>query len=138
MRTKPHAAIWVLLLATAALQGCAGTKAATEGTRSDLITREEIMGAGAVNLYEVVRRLRPQWINVRAARSFTMETEIVVFQNDMLLGGPDALKQIGPELAYELRWLDGIRAASVLPGLSSGRHVEGAIIVSTRPPGGDR
>ncbi|NJD18891.1 MAG: hypothetical protein FIA95_06360 [Gemmatimonadetes bacterium] len=138
MRSKPAKSLWVLLLATGALWGCASTKSASEGTRSDVITREEIMGSGAINLYDVVRRLRPQWINVRAARSFTMETEIVVYQNEMLLGGPDALKQIGPELAYELRWMDGVRAAATLPGLSSGRHIQGAIIVSTKPPGGDR
>ncbi len=129
---------WIWLFAVGTLWGCASTKAATEGNRSDVITREEIMNSGAINLYEVVRRLRPQWINIRAARSFSMETEIVVFQNDMHLGGPEALKQIGPELAYELRWLDGVRATSMLPGLSSGRHVEGAIIVSTKPPGAER
>jgi hypothetical protein len=138
MQFKPCRTTWVLLLAAGALQGCAGTKAVTEGSRSDVITREEIMSSGAINLYEVVRRLRPQWINIRAARSFTTETEIVVFQDEMHLGGPEALKQIGPELAYELRWLDGVRATSILPGLSAGRHVEGAIIVSTKPPGGDR
>lgn len=138
MQIKPLKNVWILLVTAGALAGCASTKTATEGSRSDVITREEIMSAGAINLYEVVRRLRPQWINVRAARSFTTDTEIVVFQNDMHLGGPEALRQIGPELAYELRWLDGVRATSMLPGLSSGRHVEGAIIISTRPPGGDR
>lgn len=136
MPRTPSRNLWVALLAAGALWGCASTKPATQGTRSDVITRDEIMNAGAINLYEVVRRLRPQWINVRAPQSFSLETEIVVYQNEMLLGGPDALKQIGPELAYELRWMDGARATATLPGLSAGRHVQGAIIVSTKPPGG--
>lgn len=127
--------VWFALIAAGALWGCASTKASKDGMNADLITREEIMSAGANNLYEVVSRLRPQWINIRTTRSFNLESEIVVFQNDMHLGTVEALRQIGPELAYELRWLDGVRAASILPGLSSGRHVEGAIIVSTRPPG---
>ena len=65
-----------------------------------------------------------------------METEIVVFQNDMDLGGPEALRQMTPELAYEIEYLEGSRAATALPGLMSGRHIQGAIIVRTRPGGG--
>jgi hypothetical protein len=65
-----------------------------------------------------------------------METEIVVFQNDMDLGGPEALRQMTPELAYEIEYLEGSRAATALPGLMSGRHIQGAIIVRTRPSGG--
>lgn len=137
MSRKRPWGLWIALIAVGALWGCASTKASQGGTNPDLITREEIMGAGAVNLYEIVSRLRPQWMNIRTTRSFNLQTEIVVYQNDMLLGGPDALRQITPELAYEIRWMDGVRATSTLPGLSSGRHVEGAIIVSTRPPGGN-
>lgn len=136
MMTKSSKGLWIALLAAGALWGCASTKPGREGTNADVITREQIMGAGAVNLYEVVSRLRPQWMNIRGTRSFSMESEIVVFQNDMLLGGPDALRQLGPESAWEIRWMDGVRASSTLPGITSGRHIEGAIIVSTRPPGG--
>lgn len=65
-----------------------------------------------------------------------MDTEIVVLQNDMVLGGPDALKQMTPELAYEMRYLDGTRAAATIPGLMTGRHIEGAILIYTRPGSG--
>lgn len=124
----------ILLLPIAwALSGCASTKTGPEGTDPNLLTREQIMGAGATNLYDVVNHLRPRWLQVRSTRSFNMETEIVVLQNDMVLGGPDALKQMTPELAYEMRYLDGTRAAATIPGLMSGRHIEGAIIIYTRP-----
>jgi len=125
-----------LILGAGALWGCASTK--TDGARQnpDLLTREQILEAGATNLYDVVNRLRPRWLQVHSTRSFSMETEIVVFQNDMQLGGADALKQLSPEIAFEIRWLDGARAAATLPGLMSGRHIAGAIIVSTRPHGG--
>lgn len=134
MKRLPHRALWITVLAAGALWGCASTKAAREGSNPDVITREEIQGTGAVNLYEVVTRLRPQWINVRTTQSFNLGTEIVVFQDNMLLGGPDALKQIGPESAYEIRWMDGVRASATLPGITSGRHVMGAIIVNTHAP----
>lgn len=137
MKSRTSAMLGIALLAAGTLWGCASTKAGKEGLDIDVINREEIMATGATNLYDVVTRLRPRWINIRTTRSFNLESEIVVFQNDMYLGTIESLRQIGPELAYELRWLDGARASSLLPGLSSGRHVEGAIIVSTRPPGGD-
>jgi hypothetical protein len=135
MRIPSRAAL-VTLLAAAPLWGCASTKSTT-GQDSDVLTREEIMGVRATNLFDVVNRLRPRWLQVRTVSSFNLSDEIVVFQNDMNLGGPDALRQLQPDVAYEIRWLDGIRASSTLPGLMSGRHIQGAIVISTRPPGGN-
>lgn len=137
MKRMPPRTLWIALVAVGSLWGCASTKAGSEGNNPNVLTREQIMDAGATNLFDVVSRLRPQWLTVRTTRSFNLDSSIVVFQNDMHLGGPDALRQVGPELAYELRWVDGVRAAAMMPSLASGRHVEGAIIVSTRPPGGE-
>ena len=130
----------VCLAITAALLGSACASSPNGGRDNnenmDLITREQILEAGANNLYDVVSRLRPRWLQVRSLRSFNQETEIVVLQNEMLLGGPEALREMTPELAYEVRYLDGTRAAAQIPGLMSGRHIQGAIVVSTRPKGG--
>lgn len=126
----------VALIALAGVWGCASTKQGSEGRDPYRITRAEIEATAATNLFDVVNRLRPQWLRVSTTRSFSLETELVVFQNDMLLGGPDALRQLGPELAWEIRWMEGTRAAATLPGITSGRHVAGAIIVNTRPPEG--
>ena len=126
----------VVLLSAGMLWGCASTKASKEGSDPNVITRAQILATNANNLHDVVQRLRPQWLRVPAPTSINMNNEIVVFQDQMQLGGPDALRQLGPELAYELRWMDGVRASSALPGLMSGRHIEGVIIVSTKPPGG--
>ena len=137
MMRMRHSSLWITLLAAGGLWGCASSKAAREGADPNLITHEEIVATGAVNLHEVVSRLRPQWMNLRSTRSFSMESEIVVFQDNMLLGGPDALKQIGPESAWEIRWMDGVRASASLPGITSGRHIEGAILISSRAPSRD-
>ena len=93
------------------------------------------MGAEATNLYDVIRRLRPRWLQVRSTRSFNMETLIAVMQNDMYLGDAETLKEMAPELAYEIQYMDGTRAATAIPGLMSGQHIEAAIIVRTRPTG---
>ena len=124
------------VLAAAFSAGCASTKTTDdEGRDRDTLSREEIMGAQATNLYAVIRRLRPRWLQVRSTRSLNMETEIAILQNDMYLGPVDELREITPELAYEIRYLEGARAATAIPGLMSGRHIEGAIIILTRPPG---
>ena len=137
MKTLRREILVLSILGSAFLVGCAST-----GTSSDsqgdpnVLTREQIMEVGATNLYDVVHRLRPRWLRVSTVRSFNMENEVIVMQNDMYLGGTDALRQMSPELAYEMRYMDGTRAANLIPGLMSGRHIEGAIIISTRSGGG--
>jgi len=125
----------VLASAFAAACASAGT-GAREGSRLNILSREEILGAEATNLYDVIHRLRPRWLQVRATRSFNMETQIVVIQNDMYLGTASHLREMSPELAFEIEYLDGVRAANILPGLMSGQHVEAAIVVKTRSRGG--
>ncbi len=107
------------------------------GGRRDRLTRQEIMSANVTNLYDVVSRLRPQWLEVaqRGDRSFGLQTNVVVFQNQTYLGGVDVLRQMSPELAYGIDWLDGSTASNTLPGLGS-QHVAGAIVVKTSAGGG--
>ena len=138
MFTVRKAVLILTLLVPALSLGCASsgtTSGADDRGRSDLLTREQILGAEATNLYDVVRRLRPRWLQVRSSRSFNMETEIVVLQDDVYLGPAETLKEMAPELAFELTYLEGTRAATAIPGLMSGRHIEGAILISTRPRG---
>jgi hypothetical protein len=137
MKAIRLAALTLVLLVSGTIVGCASTQGSDGGEGSlDLLTREQIMATETTNLYDAIRRLRPRWLQVRSTRSFNMETLIAVMQNDMYLGGAETLKEIAPELAYEIRYMDGARAANVVPGLMSGQHIEAAIIVSTRPPGG--
>ncbi len=118
--------------------GCATVRNPTGNGRMDLLTREEIMGVrGVTNLYDVVERLRPRWLKVRAQdRSFGLTTSIVVYQNQTLLGDVETLRQLQPGLAYEMKYLDGTTAKNTLPGLAFQGHVAGAIILSTSPPSG--
>ncbi|MGH7573527.1 MAG: hypothetical protein ACREM1_00110 [Longimicrobiales bacterium] len=125
--------VLILVVVTGFAGGCATTRG-EQGQRSNLLTRDEIMGApGAHNLHDVVQRLRPRWLRVRAGdRSFGMTTQIAVFQDQTYFGGAEALRQLGPSTAYELLYLDGPTAASTLSGIPSGMHVGGAIVVVTR------
>jgi hypothetical protein len=129
---------WLALGATAILltvvAACASSP--SDGTRrsSDVITADEIASLTTVStLYDVVSQLRPRWLTVRGGRSITggIQTSIVVYQDQTYLGGPDVLRQFGPESVRSLQWLDGSRAAATLPGLGT-RHVDGAIVLKTR------
>jgi hypothetical protein len=121
-----------ILLLAVSVTACAPA-ATSSGRNSTEMTREEIMAVGVNNLYDVIQRERPRWLQSRGQRSFgqaALNTEIVVFQNQTMLGGVDVLREIGPDVAMRLRYLDGTTATASLSGLGS-RHVEGAIIIET-------
>jgi len=101
--------------------------------RTDVLTRAELSEVGATDAYDAVRRLRPRWLLVRSMRSFSIETEVVVFQGQLFLGNQDALRRIGIDGIYEMRYLDGATAQATLPGLAD-RHVQGAIVIHMSPP----
>jgi hypothetical protein len=98
--------------------------------RSDVITQEQMAELGSLNLYQVIERIRPQWLR-RSARSLSGGDEVVVFQDASFLGGPEVLRQLHPGLARRLRYLDAATASATLAGLGS-RKVLGAIVIETR------
>jgi hypothetical protein len=98
-----------------------------------VITREELRETEARNAYEAVQQLRPRWLTVRSMRSFSMETEVVVYQDRMLLGNQDALERLGLDGIYEIQYVDGPTAQATLPGIKD-RHIQGAIVVHMTPP----
>lgn len=126
---------WLLILMVAGIVGaCASTGGHVRGDPDEL-TREEILSVDVRNLWEVVHRLRPLWLNAQrrsGERSFGLETGIVVYQDQVYLGDVQTLAQWSPSAVYRLEWMDGARASASLPGLGS-RHVAGAIIIHTRP-----
>jgi hypothetical protein len=126
-------ALLALLALLAGFSGCATTRTQEGGEeyRWDVLTREEIMSLDMTNLYDVVDRLRPRWLTRRGGViSFDLETHVVVFQGQTLLGDIEILREVSPEEAYELQYLDGATATASLPGLGS-QHVSGAIVIHT-------
>jgi hypothetical protein len=123
-----------LLSSSAVLGACAS--GARSGSRvagnPNLITRSEIDEArqsGVRDLYELIERRRPRWLQARAERSINLQTSILVFQNNSRLGGIDALRGYPLGSITSIRYLDAAQAG-LLPG-GGGAHVEGAIVIST-------
>jgi len=133
MKKNMFLALAVILLVTL-VAACASTSDGTTRRSADLITAEEIAELTTVStLYDVVSQLRPRWLTVRGGRSLTggIQTSIVVYQEQTLLGGPEILRQFGPESVRAIEYMDGAKAAATLPGLGS-RHIDGAIVLRTR------
>ncbi len=125
----------VLLVALGALAcGPRSSEGGPKPSYSDVITREELQALQVRTAYEAIQQLRPRWLQVYGGpRSFSIETEVVVFQDQAQLGNQDVLKLMGTDGIYQIRYLDGVTAKASLPGLGD-RHLQGAIIVSMRPP----
>jgi hypothetical protein len=80
----------------------------------DVLTEEEIRQANIVsNAYEVVTRLRPQWLRMRGTTAVPEDDgtrEIQVWNNGRKLGNPETLRDITVTQIIEMRWVDPIQA----------------------------
>lgn len=95
--------IALLLLITACASGGrgAGTDSGSGGARRDRITADDLAGIVEDNAYDVISRLRPQWLR-RRGRSLLP----AVFRDNIRIGTDiEALKSIRLENVFELRYL---------------------------------
>jgi hypothetical protein len=118
--------------AVGAALACSSARQGGVSTSRDVIAQEEIaqyLQSGTNNLYELIQRARPRWLESRGDRSFRLETVILVYHNQQRLGGLDALRELRPDNVVRIRRLDASRAG-LLPG-SRDDHVEAAIVVET-------
>ena len=118
-----------VLVALLVVTACASAGGSGNRTRQDVITAQEIEQTRVSDLYELVQRLRPRWLEVRSPQSFNTTTEVVVFQGQSFLGGIEMPRQFDKDSAVRLIYLDGPTASATLPGLTS-RQVEGAIVIN--------
>ena len=128
MRPSRLAALALVLLATTA---CASS---TQGSRTSgrrdarLLGAEEIRTSSASNLYDVIRSFRPEWLIKRGQTSINLEGDIVVYMDNVALGGPESLKSIDIHSVQSVRFLN----ASEAQMRYGNGHMHGAIVVVTR------
>ena len=127
MRRLLHAALLVLLVGASAC--AAGSARNTEPTsRRDLITRADIEGTQWQNAFDVVRALRPQWLQVRGRDTITGDpVGVQVVLDGVRLGGVDALRNFSVGGIGYLQYFDAI-SASQRWGTGFG---QGAIFISS-------
>jgi hypothetical protein len=121
----------ILVLAlVAGLVACASGGRRSGARETDRITFQEIEVLQVATAYEVVERLRPEFLRTRGATSVSnpVPQEAVVYLDGLRQGGLDALRRISKESLREIRYIDS-RDATTQYGTG---HRGGAILVVTR------
>jgi hypothetical protein len=128
MRLSRLAALALMLGVAAA---CASS---TQGPRTSgrrdarVLGAEEIRTSSASNMYDVIRSQRPEWLIKRGQTSINLEGDIVVYVDNVALGGPESLKSIDVQSVQSARFLNASEA-QMRYGVG---HMHGAIVVVTR------
>ena len=92
----------------------------------DLITRQEIEALKeGQTAFEVVTRLRPNWLNTRQGSLTQSPGDVVVYVNEVRRGGREALREVDRLMVAEIRRIRGVDATTRF----GTDHEHGAILV---------
>jgi hypothetical protein len=126
--------VLALLLALGSLAPAACGPSSEIGARpaprasATLLTEDEIARASYQNVFELVQALRSNWLRARGTDSLTRPTEVIVYRDDVRMGGVETLRAMATMDIGSIRFIDGI-SASGRWGLD---HGSGVIFVVTR------
>lgn len=118
----------VASLAVFVVGACAPATAGGDRRNPDVISETEITAANTGSAYDVVQRLRPQWLRARSAPSFGGNFVVMVYVDNIQFGEVEALRSIPAQSVAELEWIDATTATQRWGTGNAG----GAIAVSTR------
>lgn len=111
------------------------TTTAAANRSPNVITQQEIQAASGVNAYDLVSRLRPNWLRATGTGSISgatprMQVTIVVLDG-VRLGGIEALRTVSAGGITSMRFLTAERAAATISDVGM-EPISGAIVISTR------
>ena len=106
--------------------GCA-TPGKAPASQHNVVTAEELVRAGDVNLYEALTQLRPAFLRPRGSLpgATTPAAPIQVYIGGMSMGGVEHLRQIVAKAVVEVRFLEPQQAIARFGGNNTG----GALLV---------
>lgn len=119
-----------------AVTACASSGSGSSSPRAapDRITRAEIVASSATNAYELISRLRPQWLRAPAVGSIgggTPRTQaILVYLDRQRLPDLNALNSLSIGGIESAQWIDATRAPTILPDVPT-TPIAGAIVLRT-------
>jgi len=126
-----NAILKLAVAATLLTAGCATAPPGASSSEADRITRDQLAGSSTQSLYEVVERLRPDWLSSRGPTSLTDFTRTQlpsVYFNGVHMGDASFLRQLRVVDTEELRyWRPGPASARFGMG-----HPRGVIEVVAR------
>jgi hypothetical protein len=126
-----------MLASAAACASSSGASGASKVSESspDRITATEIEATtGASTAYDLVRRLRPRWLQGGAPASIAggrvTGQVLLVYLDGNRLGSAEALRTLSASGIKSMQYYDAVRAATVLREVGS-EAISGAIVIST-------
>lgn len=135
-RTANFAVLMLLAgsLACASSGPQGGDPSGSRATRSpNLISSQEIAATPAGNAYDLIVRLRPQWMRTAGIASISggaaRQGSLVAYLDNVRLGRFDDLRGVGAGAIKSIRYLNAEQAAALD---ARGGLVVGAVVVSTR------
>lgn len=136
MRIRMKALLVASLLAGL---GCASSRSDSDGdfASRNVLTLDQISSVRASNAYEVVQRLKSQWLRTRGTAQMPAaagtpqfeENPVLVYLDDQRIGTVDQLRRIEIAAVQYIRYYSPAEA-SARWGFN---HGGGVIFVSTRP-----
>jgi hypothetical protein len=127
IRTQRPQLVAMLLMILLSACGARGGSSQPTPDRNVLAT-DEMVKSGYPDAFTTVQSLRPQWLRLHGRTSMRSPTQVKVYLDGALMGGPDQLKAIMVHSISNIHYLDGLQASQRW-GLD---HEAGAIVVSTR------
>ena len=107
-------ALRILGVAALLVLGACSSSGRSNNTRasgdSDLITIDEIGQSTSTNAFELIQSRHPLWLRKRGRNSILNDGEILVYQDNVRLGGIDALRQMPLMSIRMIRYYDSTKA----------------------------
>lgn len=112
----------------AAATACAPRSSASGSGNRNVISIEEVQELNRLNVFDLVQRLRPSWLQTRGVDSFQQSNAVVAYLDGTRYGLARDLRNVRSTDVLEVRYLDS-RQATMRFGVG---HPSGAILVITR------
>jgi hypothetical protein len=118
-----------------AIGACAsgGASSGTTAHLPDRVTASEMTSTDATTAFDLVRKLRPSWLQSNNTGSLSggiRQQVTLVYLDGHKMGGLDMLRTINASGIQSMQYLDATRAATVLTDAGS-EPVSGAILIVT-------
>jgi hypothetical protein len=120
-----------LIVGLSFLAACSHAPRTSSSHDRSLITRDEIASVtGATSMYDVIRRLRNEYLTGRGRTSLVIQTETrpVVFMDEQEFGTIEALRNIEPGAVQEVQYFPSSQAVARF----GSRYGAGVIQLRTR------
>ncbi len=127
----------ILLVGAGCASSSGGSSTQVAEASPDRVTSAEIEATqGASTAFDLVRRLRPRWLQSSGGTASIGGGRItgqvlVVYLDGNRLGGVEALRTLSSSGIKTMQYLDAVRAATVLREVGSD-PISGAIVISTK------